>query len=279
MKPNARCANGGRQGISLLSDPPSTYHGKRRTPSAKILQSRRPSRGRQKELTQSKWLALDRGTVLGYPTFTDCGERSPDGSIKRGACMSQTPMASPARLTSGAGEANRGEVQLHGLWLRLLQALWLVLVLIDLATLIVSLPGYYHSLFTLCPGPVTSSPVTGPLHVHTLPTLLHAGFSLHVYAFYVIFLYALTTLSFLLIGALIIWRRANTWLRLFVSFLLIDFGSLGLSFAHTGGFPNDPSNPLLNMLNIALFILTILYYPCLSFFFSTFPDGRFVPRW
>ena len=40
--------------------------------------------------------------------------------------------------------ANRGEVQLRGLCLRLLQALWLVLVLIDLAALIVSLPGYYH---------------------------------------------------------------------------------------------------------------------------------------
>jgi hypothetical protein len=90
-----------------------------------------------------------------------------------------------------------------------LQALWLVLVLIDLATLIVSLPGYYHSLFTLCPGPVTSCPDTSQLNVHTLPTLLHAGFSLNTYALYVIFLDALTTLAFLLIGALIIWRRSN----------------------------------------------------------------------
>ncbi len=176
-------------------------------------------------------------------------------------------------------EANRGEVQLRGLLLRLLQALWLVLVLIDLATLIVSLPGYYQTLFTLCPGPVTSCPDTGQLSAQTLPTLQHAGFSLNTYAFYVIFLDALPTLSFLLIGALIIWRRANTWMGLFVSFLLIEFGSLGLSFAHMDGFPNVSFNLLLNILNIALFIPTILYYPCLSFFFSTFPDGRFVPRW
>jgi signal transduction histidine kinase len=193
--------------------------------------------------------------------------------------MSQSSIASTAHPTSSATEANRGEVQLRGLRLRFLQALWLVLVLIDLATLIVSLPGYYHTLFTLCPGPVTSCPDTGQLSAQTLPTLLHAGFSLNTYAFYVIFLDALTTLSFLLIGALIIWRRANTWMGLFVSFLLIEFGSLGLSFAHTDGFPNVPSNLLLNILNIALFIPTILYYPCLSFFFSTFPDGRFVPRW
>src|SRR5260221_9061835 len=167
--------------------------------------------------------------------------------------MSPSPIASPTRLTSA--EANRGEVQLRGLWLRVIQVIWLVLVLIDLAILIVSLPAYYHTLFTICTGPVTSCPDTGQLNVQTLPTL-----------------------PFLLIGALIIWRRANTWMGLFVSFLLIDFGSLGLSFAHTGVL-NASSNPLIIFLNIASILPTILYYPCLSFFFSTFPDGRFVPRW
>ncbi|QBD82973.1 hypothetical protein EPA93_46235 [Ktedonosporobacter rubrisoli] len=176
-------------------------------------------------------------------------------------------------------EGNSGEGHLRGPCLRLLQSLWLVLVLIDLAVLVVNLPAYYHSLFTLCSGPVTNCPETGQLNVQTLPALLHAGFSLNTYAFYVIFLDALTTLAFLLIGALIIWRRANTWMGLFVSFLLIEFGSLGLSYAHTDGFPNASSNLLLSMLQIASIVPMLLYYPCLSFFFSTFPDGRFVPRW
>src|SRR5438128_8081142 len=100
-------------------------------------------------------------------------------------------------MTPTSRGTNRGEMQLHGLRLRLLQALWLILVLIDLATLIVSLPGYYHSLFTLCPGPVTSCPLTDQLNEPTLLTLQHAGFSLNTYALYVIFLDALTTLSFL----------------------------------------------------------------------------------
>lgn len=67
-------------------------------------------------------------------------------------------------------------MQLRGLWLRVIQMIWLVLVLIDLATLIVSLPGYYHALFTLCPGPVTSCPDTGQLSAQTLPTLQHEVF-------------------------------------------------------------------------------------------------------
>jgi hypothetical protein len=79
--------------------------------------------------------------------------------------------------------ANRGEVQLRGPGLRLLQALWLVLVLIDLTILIVSLPAYYQTLFTVCTGSLTSCPDTGQLNVQTLPTLLHAGFSLNTYAF------------------------------------------------------------------------------------------------
>src|SRR5207302_1796416 len=145
--------------------------------------------------------------------------------------------------------------------------------------LLLSLAAYYHTLFTLCPGPVTSCPDTGQLSAQTLPTLQHAGFSLNTYAFYVMVLDLLTTLPFLLIGALIIWRRGTTWMGLFVSFLLINFGSLGLSFAHLGGLPTVSSNPLLTLLSSASTIPMILYYPCLSFFFSTFPDGRFVPRW
>jgi hypothetical protein len=160
-----------------------------------------------------------------------------------------------------------------------LQALWLVLVLIDLAILVVSLPGYYHALFTACPGPVTSCQITDQLNTQTLATLQHAGFSLNTYAFYVIFLDLLTTLSFLLIGIVIIWRRANTWMGLFVSFLLLNFGSLGVSFAHVNAFSNVSSSPLLNVLNNVSILPTILTYLCLAFFFFTFPDGRLVPRW
>jgi hypothetical protein len=161
---------------------------------------------------------------------------------------------------------------------RVLQALWLALVLIDLAMLVVSLPVYYHTLFTLCPGPVTLCPDTNQLNVHMLLVLQRAGFSLNIYACYVLLLDALTTVSFLLIGALLIWQWGSAWMGLFVSFLLIEFGSLGLLFAHISWLQNVSSNPLLHLLSIATIVPTFLYYPCLSFFFSVFPDGRFVPR-
>lgn len=193
--------------------------------------------------------------------------------------MSQNAIPSSVGLTSTSQEVHRGEVPLHGLRLRGLQALWLVLVLIDLSILVVSLPVYYHALFTACPWPVTSCQITDQLNTQTLATLQHAGFSLNTYAFYVIFWDLLSTLSFLLIGMVIIWRRANTWMGLFVSFLLINFGSLGVSFAHVGALTNVSSNPLLNVLNNISILPTILTYLSLAFFFFTFPDGRLVPRW
>lgn len=192
--------------------------------------------------------------------------------------MSSAPIISPTQLAPVLPEANRGDIPLRGPRLRLLQTLWLVLVLIAVATLIVDLPGYYHSLFTLCAGPITSCSDPDQLNTQTLLTLQQAGFSLNAYAFYVILLDTLTTLSFLLLGALIIWRRATTWMGLFVSFLLINTGSLGPSFSHTSSVPSN-SSPLLIFLNTVSILPFILYYPCLSFFFSTFPDGRFVPRW
>jgi hypothetical protein len=173
----------------------------------------------------------------------------------------------------------KGGGPLHGVRLRLLQALWLVLVLIDLVTLAVSLPFFAQSLFTVCSGPLSDCPNTGQLDAGTLPVLLHAGFSLRTYAFYVLILDLLTTLPFLLVGALIAWRRANTSVGLFVSFLLITIGCLGPSFAHSGALPSTSPNLFIGIVSTASFLPMILYYPSLSFFFSTFPDGRFVPRW
>ena len=174
---------------------------------------------------------------------------------------------------------NKEDVPLRGIRLRFLQVLWLVLALIDLSTLILCLLPYYQALFSVCTGPVTSCQITDQLSTQTLAALQHAGFSLNTYASYVIFWDLLTTLSFLLVGAVIIWRRANTWMGLFVSFLLFNFGSLGVSFAHTSILPTTSSDLLITLLSILSILPTLLTYPCLAFFFFTFPDGRLVPRW
>ncbi len=189
--------------------------------------------------------------------------------------MSPSPVTSPTRLTPTSTGANRGEVPLRGLRLRLLQALWVILVLCDLSLLIVSLPAFYSVLHTVCTTTPIATCQDDQLTPQTLAALQHAGLSVHAYALYVFTWDMLATLVFLLLGAVIFWRKANTWMGLFVSFFLVNFGSLGLSLVHEKALQAMP------VLLDAIWgnFLPILAYLCLGFFFFIFPDGRLVPRW
>ena len=86
----------------------------------------------------------------------------------------------------------------------------------------------------------------------------------------------LTTLAFLLVSTVIIWRRSNTFMGLFVSFFLINFGSLGLSIGHFYALQTAPTGRVpIFLATIVGLPLSILAYLCLGFFFFIFPDGRF----
>jgi len=179
-------------------------------------------------------------------------------------------------LTPISTKTNSGEIPLRGLWLRLLQVLWGLLVFCDLFVLFVSLPAFYRGLHAIC---VTLSPSCqdDQLTPQAASVLQHAGFSIHTYALYVFSWDMLVTLAFLLVGTVIIWRRANTWMGLFVSFLLVSIGSFVLHATALDGVPVD--NAFVLLATIVEGPLTILAYLGLGFFFFTFPDGRFIPRW
>jgi signal transduction histidine kinase len=168
---------------------------------------------------------------------------------------------------------------LSGRWLRLLQALWSLLVICDLFVLMVSLPAFYQVLHTVCTGPIATCFITDQLLPQELAALQQAGISLHTYALAVFCLDLVASLAFLLVGAVIIWHRANTWMGLFVSFLLINFGSLGLSISHANSLSIAPTNSLYALASGIGLPLSILAYLCFAFFFFTFPNGRLVPRW
>jgi hypothetical protein len=193
--------------------------------------------------------------------------------------MSPHAITSPTDLTPASTVTNGGEVPPRGLRLRILQGLWVILVLCDLLVLVVSLPVFYHALHTVCTKPIASCE-SDQLNLQALVGLQHAGISLHIYAIYVFSWDMLTTLAFLLVGTVIIWRRSNTFMGLFVSFFLINFGSLGLSIGHFYALQTAPTDSVpIFLATIVGLPLSILAYLCLGFFFFIFPDGRFVPRW
>jgi len=193
--------------------------------------------------------------------------------------MPLLPGASSPRLTPSVTGANSGEGSLRGRWLRLVQVLWSLLVICDLFVLMVSLPAFYQVLHTVCTGPIATCFITDQLLPQELSALQHAGLSLHTYALAVFYLDLVASLAFLFVGAVIIWHRANTWMGPFVSFLLINFGSLGLSISHANSLQAAPTNSLDALASGIGMPLSILAYLCFAFFFFTFPNGRFVPRW
>ncbi len=102
--------------------------------------------------------------------------------------------------------------------------------------------------------------------------LAQVGLAPGLYAGSILVLEAITALGFLLVAALIAWRRADDWMALFVALMLAAFGAAipGTCYALMVTRPiwSVPGGPLQ-----ALGWLLLLPFACL------FPDGRFVPSW
>ena len=193
--------------------------------------------------------------------------------------MRLLPSAWLTHLSSIGTGATQEEGALRGRWLRFLQVLWSLLVICDLFLLGVSLPAFYQVLHIVCTGPIATCFISDQLLPQELIALQQAGISLHTYALAVFWLDMVASLAFLLVGVVIIWYRADTWIGLFVSFFLINFGSLGLSISHGSSLPVAPTNFWYALASSIEILLTILAYLCFAFFFFTFPNGRLVPRW
>ncbi len=165
------------------------------------------------------------------------------------------------------------DARLSGWWLRLMRGLWGLVALIDLAVLIVGLPSSIAQLNTFCTDSTRVSCGYFQLSLAQGAALRQYGLSLTGYAIYAFVLDVVVSLLYIVVGCLIFWHRSADRMGLFVSLLLITFGSFGPDLAHTGALNGD------SFVAVAAFPLVLLQWPALVFLFYTFPDGRFVPRW
>src|SRR6266487_4514925 len=175
---------------------------------------------------------------------------------------------------SSASGKQRGRTERRVPRLRLViaRALWLLIALFEVGVLLVNLPVFIRVLHTACSDPTGVSCNYLQLRSSQLPALAHYGFSLDAYALSVLFCDLIVTLLFLSVGTLIFWRKSAEYMGLFVSLLLLTFGSFGISEVHLVIDPPFEGNPIVGL-------LAILQWPALGILFYTFPDGRFVPRW
>jgi len=171
---------------------------------------------------------------------------------------------------------NHSGPRLQGRWLVIARAVWIVLALLLLANFIASIPASYDQLRTICTNSTFEhcniwQPTPGNAQV-----LQRLGLSLDTYAVYTLTLDVIASLVFLTVGAVIFWRKSDEWIGLFVSLVLVIFGSFGISDSLAGTFITAQT-PL--AIELVLYLLLFLQWPALGALLLTFPTGRFVPRW
>jgi hypothetical protein len=179
-----------------------------------------------------------------------------------------------SRATAANDERpDEARTRLHGRWLVIARAGWVVMVLHTLSIFIVSLPAYFAQLQTVCTG-VTCVYSYGQLTAGSAQALQNMGFSISAYAastFALIFTSALISFG---VAGLIFWRRSDDWTAILASLFLITFGVNFIAQAQGSLEANAQT-----AWTWSLSILIGFGYVSLCLLLYIFPDGKFVPRW
>jgi signal transduction histidine kinase len=151
---------------------------------------------------------------------------------------------------------------------------WVAIALVDLVLFVASVPAYWGQLNTVCTDSSEATCNFPQLNSVKVQALERLGTTMGAYAAYTLTIHVAASLAFFVVGLLIFWRRSGDWYGFFVSLLLINLGTIGvsgvLSDALTWAHPE-----------LATFVdaPSTLLFPALGLFLVTFPNGRFVPRW
>ena len=171
--------------------------------------------------------------------------------------------------TQGSANAQRQEVdetRLQGRFLRVAQAVWILVAVVALLLVAVSLPPFYTQSQSLCTGGACNGIQVSPEQAHALAAY---GISLTSYAWYSVVVTLLSTLIWFSAGWLIFWHKSDSWIALLLALQAVTQGA-STSIAALGSFPvlQYPATWLLFLNQVLLFVL-----------FALFPTGRFVPKW
>src|SRR5216683_6254748 len=192
------------------------------------------------------------------------GEEQEPGRHARIVQMSVQQASTKTRKRSHALDT-----RLHGHWLLLARGVWLALVILTLGIFFASLPIYMAQLQTLCAGtPCPYGQLT--LTPWQAGELKGIGLSPGDYAAYTVALTLVSVVLCLVVSTVIIWRRSDDRMALFVALMLVTLGPISATSTVLAiPSPWQVPNACLSFLALALILLV----------FSLFPSGQFVPRW
>lgn len=179
----------------------------------------------------------------------------------------RVPVASLASTTAHLQQSS-AEVRLSGRWLFIARVACVSVALVALVIWGWGVPFRYEQLGTVC----TVSPCGDQQPtLASLPAFRAAGISPGFYAVYTGTLEVLFTLVFLLVAAVIFWRKSDTRIGLITSLCLITFGVTQTSA--------DALATAIPAVTIPVHLLQPLSYILLAMFLYLFPNGQFIPHW
>lgn len=178
---------------------------------------------------------------------------------------------SSTRAVEHLRERNESEIHLHGRWLFIARAGWVVLTLLVLTLNAIAIPQADALLQGVCqPGALCTNGWTSD----QVSQLQQSGLSPGFLAAYLIGWGVGTTLIYTALAALIFWRRSDDRMALFCAYMLVLFG--GATYTLLLDFGLRTVAPAWYWLVGGLELLAQV---CVPTFFLLFPSGRFVPRW
>jgi hypothetical protein len=165
-------------------------------------------------------------------------------------------------------QAGSAEARLHGHWLLIARLGCLIVGIVALVVWGWGVPLRYAQLGTICAAQPCGDQQPTPDIALQFRT---AGVSLSFYAAYIGTLEIAFMLVYLVLAALIFWRKSDTRIGLITALFLMTYGATQTSAdALASGVPafEAPVN-----------LLSGVSFVCLGLFLYIFPDGSFVPRW
>jgi signal transduction histidine kinase len=146
---------------------------------------------------------------------------------------------------------------------------WIVAALLSLAIIVAGIPVRIASLEVV---PSEAARIAQQLRPWEATLFQQSSLGVHFYAVYTTTLEATSALAWLIVAAVLFWRRSASRMALFVALVLVLF-SMAMN-----GFPDAlaQENPAWSVVLRSMNALGMLF---LTLFFYVFPDGRFAPRW
>ncbi len=160
--------------------------------------------------------------------------------------------------------------RLQGRWIVLARAGWVALVVFTLIVVVASLPVYIAQLQTLCAGAVTACSFSQQLSPAQVRLLKGMGLSLGDYTAYTVALTFASMVVCMVISTLIVLRRSDDRMALFVALMLVTFGPI-IATSTVAAIPSPWQVPSACLYFLASALLVLV--------FLLFPSGQFVPRW